>query len=78
MVVQERRGSFCFTMVDACFLLQVLIWGRKRYLFNPVLVRDDGPIGKFRKWYNQFYSENSPTWASIQEEKQRLFEISNW
>ncbi len=56
----------------------VLIWSKKQYLENPVLVKNDGPIGRFRKWYSQFYSENSLTWADIQEEKKRLNEITNW
>jgi cholesterol 7-dehydrogenase len=56
----------------------VLIWCKKRYLAKPALVKNDGPIAKFRKWFSQFYSENSPTWESIQEEERRMHEIKNW
>lgn len=49
----------------------VLIWNKKRYSQRPVLVKGDGPIAKFRRWYSQFYSENSPTWESITDEKKK-------
>lgn len=48
----------------------VLIWNKKRYLQRPTLVKGDGPIGKFRRWFSQFYSEHSPTWESIVQERQ--------
>ncbi|XP_067120546.1 cholesterol 7-desaturase nvd 1-like isoform X1 [Centruroides vittatus] len=38
----------------------VRIWNYKMYLKNPVYVSEDRTIAKFRKWYAQFYSENSP------------------
>jgi cholesterol 7-dehydrogenase len=53
----------------------VLIWNRKRYLAKPALVKGDGPIAKFRKWFSQFYSESSPTWESIQEAKREANEL---
>ncbi|XP_023243859.1 cholesterol 7-desaturase-like [Centruroides sculpturatus] len=38
----------------------VRIWNYKMYWKNPVYVSEDKKIVKFRKWYAQFYSENSP------------------
>ena len=35
----------------------VVIWGRKRYLPHPRLCRSDGPIGKFRRYCEQFYPD---------------------
>ena len=35
------------------------IWEHKIYRDNPVLCDGDGPIAKFRKWYSQFYAEDS-------------------
>jgi nitrite reductase/ring-hydroxylating ferredoxin subunit len=32
------------------------IWEHKRYLERPLLCDGDGPIGRFRKWAEQFYS----------------------
>jgi phenylpropionate dioxygenase-like ring-hydroxylating dioxygenase large terminal subunit len=31
------------------------IWENKRYLDSPVLCDGDGPIAKYRKWFQQFY-----------------------
>jgi hypothetical protein len=31
------------------------IWRDKVYRERPVLVKDDGPIMEFRRWYTQFY-----------------------
>ncbi len=33
------------------------IWENKRYLPSPMLVKNDGPIGIYRKWVKRFYSE---------------------
>ena len=33
----------------------VEIWENKRYVERPVLCDGDGPIGKLRKWYRQFF-----------------------
>ena len=35
----------------------VAIWGRKRYRPDPALCRSDGPIGKFRRYCEQFYPD---------------------
>jgi hypothetical protein len=35
------------------------IWENKRYIHRPALAEGDGPIGKFRVWSRQFYSENA-------------------
>ncbi len=33
------------------------IWENKVYLEEPVLCDGDGPINKYRKWFQQFYVE---------------------
>ncbi len=33
------------------------IWENKVYLDNPVLCDGDGPIAKYRKWFQQFYAD---------------------
>ncbi|MEV4435855.1 Rieske 2Fe-2S domain-containing protein [Streptomyces sp. NPDC049555] len=33
----------------------VEIWHRKRYLAEPCLTPDDGPVGELRRWARQFY-----------------------
>ena len=37
-----------------------MVWNYKTYLSKPLLVKEDVGIKKHRKWYSQFYSENSP------------------
>ena len=34
-----------------------IIWDRMRYLKRSVICDGDGPILRFRKYYNQFYAE---------------------
>ncbi|GAA6099509.1 cholesterol 7-desaturase nvd [Tachysurus ichikawai] len=42
------------------FERDVMIWNNKKYISKPVLVKEDSAIQKHRRWYSQFYSENSP------------------
>jgi len=35
------------------------IWNNKTFHKKALLLKEDGPIAKFRRWYNQFYSEKS-------------------
>lgn len=37
-----------------------IMWQNKKFLKNPGLVREEKSISRFRHWYSQFYSENSP------------------
>jgi hypothetical protein len=36
-----------------------LIWANKAYLAKPMLAASDGPILTYRKWYSQFYPDDS-------------------
>ncbi|XP_071800149.1 cholesterol 7-desaturase nvd-like [Asterias amurensis] len=38
----------------------MMVWNHKTYMSKPVLVKEDSLISKHRRWYSQFYSENSP------------------
>ena len=38
-------------------LQDVAIWNRKHYRPHPILCRSDGPIGKFRRYCEQFYPD---------------------
>ncbi|KJH52421.1 rieske [2Fe-2S] domain protein [Dictyocaulus viviparus] len=42
------------------FERDIFIWSNKKFIKNPLVVRNDGPIQKHRRWYSQFYKENSP------------------
>nr|XP_060613230.1 cholesterol 7-desaturase nvd-like [Anolis sagrei ordinatus] len=41
------------------FERDMMIWNNKQYLSKPLLVKEDGPIQRHRRWYAQFYSEGS-------------------
>ncbi|XP_067132595.1 cholesterol 7-desaturase nvd-like isoform X1 [Centruroides vittatus] len=58
-----------FSQISASILLlleakmverDVLVWNNKKFLKAPLLVKEDKFILRFRRWYSQFYSENSP------------------
>jgi len=36
----------------------VTVWHNKIYLKDPILLAEDGPIKKVRRWFAQFYSTN--------------------
>ncbi|XP_077987185.1 cholesterol 7-desaturase nvd-like [Glandiceps talaboti] len=42
------------------FERDIMVWNNKRWVNKPMLVKEDNLIAKHRRWYSQFYSENSP------------------
>ncbi|MBN3323830.1 DAF36 desaturase, partial [Atractosteus spatula] len=42
------------------FERDVMIWNNKKYISKPLLVKEDSAIQRHRRWFSQFYSENSP------------------
>ncbi|XP_029024970.1 cholesterol 7-desaturase nvd [Betta splendens] len=42
------------------FERDVMIWNNKKYVSQPLLVKEDAAILRHRRWFSQFYSENSP------------------
>lgn len=46
----------CVVKVDR----DVMIWNNKTFSPRPLLVKEDALIAKYRRWFAQFYSENSP------------------
>jgi len=42
------------------FERDVMVWNHKMYINRPLLVAEDRTISKHRRWFQQFYSENSP------------------
>ena len=45
-----------------------MIWNSKRYVSRPLLTKEDHLISKHRRWYSQFFSENSPRLQLRKEE----------
>ncbi|XP_037547892.1 cholesterol 7-desaturase nvd [Nematolebias whitei] len=42
------------------FERDVMIWNNKKYVSKPLLVKEDSAILMHRRWYSQFYGQNSP------------------
>jgi len=50
----------------------VMVWNNKMYVAKPLLLKEDQLIATYRRWFNQFYSDNSPTLESLQESSTML------
>jgi len=59
--------KMAFIMLVNQFERDIPIWGNKTYVHNPLVVKEDGNILGFRRWFAQFYSANSPTIESLQK-----------
>jgi len=56
---QETTAGFAKRYIENLrvgFLEDVAIWEHKMWRDRPALCDGDGPIGKLRKWYRQFYT----------------------
>lgn len=62
LIAKIAMWSFC-----VMFEQDVPIWSSKRYERQPKVVRGDGDFLAFRRWYKQFYSENSATIQSLRD-----------
>lgn len=55
--------SICVLELICIYIMQferdMIIWNNKTFLKQPQIVREETPIKNFRKWYSQFYSDNS-------------------
>jgi nitrite reductase/ring-hydroxylating ferredoxin subunit len=52
-------GDAFATEVDRQFVEDIPVWEHKAHLVRPALADNDGPFMKFRKWYSQFYAEET-------------------
>lgn len=57
--VQFQSSEYEY-MYSFQFERDVVIWNHKKYLDKPLLTKEEHTIVKHRRWYNQFYSQNSP------------------
>lgn len=46
----------------------IMIWNSKQFYARPLLLKEDRRIKEFRRWYQQFYSENSPKFTFHKED----------
>ena len=54
------------------------MWNNKTYLRQPVLVKEEAMLGKHRRWYQQFYSKNSPTYDDMSGDKLESVNNYDW
>lgn len=52
----QLAARFASWQLHREFRVDQRIWERKAYVTRPVLCDGDGPIMKFRRWYQQFYA----------------------
>ena len=45
------------------FTDDIFVWANKSYSFKPMLVKEDGPLKAVRRWYSQFYCDESVSMA---------------
>ncbi|KAK1155773.1 cholesterol 7-desaturase isoform X1 [Acipenser oxyrinchus oxyrinchus] len=50
------------------FERDLMIWNYKKYVSKPLLVKEDSAIQRHRRWFSQFYSENSPRLSFQQDQ----------
>ncbi|KAJ8683802.1 hypothetical protein QAD02_019594 [Eretmocerus hayati] len=57
------------TMLGECLMFErdAQVWNYKKYLDNPILIKEEKTIKEFRRWYEQFYSKNSPSYESCKD-----------
>uniref|UniRef100_A0A914C9P8 cholesterol 7-desaturase n=1 Tax=Acrobeloides nanus TaxID=290746 RepID=A0A914C9P8_9BILA len=63
------------------FERDIYVWTNKRYVKNPLYCKDDGPIAKHRRWFGQFYTDNSPRLnkdGSLTDRPKSLNDVNDW
>jgi cholesterol 7-dehydrogenase len=53
--IPRFMAKIALSLLSYQFERDILIWCNKKWLGNPVLVKEDHKIIKFRRWYRQFY-----------------------
>ncbi|KAK5966469.1 Rieske domain-containing protein [Trichostrongylus colubriformis] len=71
-------AKFFLTSEATQFERDIWIWSNKKYIKNPLVVRNDGPIQKHRRWFSQFYKENSPRLLPNGDISNRPKSIYDW
>ncbi|XP_040066096.2 cholesterol 7-desaturase nvd-like [Ixodes scapularis] len=51
----------------SAFRRDILAWNHKTMHQHPPLQKNEKTVAQFRKWYDQFYSESSPTWQEVRD-----------
>ncbi|XP_050084957.1 cholesterol 7-desaturase nvd [Anopheles aquasalis] len=59
--------KFAIWAESVMFERDMMVWNHKQFIENPLLIKEDRLIKAYRKWYSQFYSENSVSFAMAKE-----------
>lgn len=59
--------KFAIWAESVMFERDMMIWNHKQFIESPLLVKEDRLIKAYRKWYSQFYSENSISYTMAKE-----------
>ncbi|XP_058444563.1 cholesterol 7-desaturase nvd [Malaya genurostris] len=59
--------KFAIWAESVMFERDMMIWNQKQFVESPLLIKEDRLIKAYRKWYSQFYSENSISYALAKE-----------
>ncbi|KAF6198654.1 hypothetical protein GE061_008406 [Apolygus lucorum] len=60
-------GTFIIIGESIMVERDIMIWNNKTYLDKPLLVKEDKTLAKYRRWFSQFYTEHSPTYAQAKK-----------
>lgn len=59
--------KFAVWAESVMFERDMMIWNHKQFVDTPLLIKEDRLIKAYRKWYSQFYSENSTSYSVAKE-----------
>ncbi|XP_035779182.1 cholesterol 7-desaturase-like [Anopheles albimanus] len=59
--------KFAIWAESVMFERDMMVWNHKQFIENPLLIKEDRLIKAYRKWYSQFYSENSVSFTMAKE-----------
>jgi len=68
-ILSKIASNFVLTFFANQFSRDIVVWNNKTYQRTPILVKNDGNIAGFRRWYSQFYPKNDGSLSSVKESK---------
>jgi len=60
-------AKFILWSVMTQFERDIWIWSQKKFLNKPMVVKGDGNIVGFRRWFSQFYSASSGKQTTVDQ-----------
>lgn len=63
--LRHVAGAFTFVALKHEVSQDFQIWANKKWVERPALAKGDGPIGRYRKWAQQFYEDETAPLVAI-------------